>query len=449
MREGNTFKMKAANDETTSALFSQIAGILGVGKRSDGKYHLADICQSYNINPWARNKPFRFYEYNFGYDPNNPTPAVAARAAARGDKSVNSGAVNGFGNTRMITPSGGTIPHAVYEYQRPRGANYNEPNRLRDFDNYNHNAVPPMKITWMGDKVSGRSWNKISIAVNGIVQGWDNDTCLRVDEVTDSNVAAGAVYALYITKANNSQEYWLLPTRSPINNSSTSQIIYLEFAASEDKFDSDYAVEWNKTVFPDLASASSSDQYQMVVVATPTQYTGQAIKTSQSVYSLEFLEGIDRITLPVQAAIAGLDGLAGSLNTTWYRTRGTKEGNFVPYSLNGTTLRVRLNTTADWDRTSAYIEVKLSLQGTSAGYITTNTSSAIVETITKGATISIGKSSSGDYTIADLSNYILWLYDMSYVSVNLNYEIVAWLNANKLNGENKVLATGTITFNHQ
>lgn len=155
MRIGNTFTMKPVNDETTSALFSQLAGILGVGKRSDGRYHLADIATAESINPWAKNKGFGYNSENFEYDPENPDASNARRAAARKEKNQglllptpkNAGVSSQhvFGYRYLGYLAYAIINGAIesYPYIKPSGRANGEPFRLRDFDGYDHSAIQP------------------------------------------------------------------------------------------------------------------------------------------------------------------------------------------------------------------------------------------------------------------------------------------------------------------
>ena len=155
MRNGNIFTMKAVNDEKTSELFSQLGGLLGVSRGSDGKYHLADLCTAGSINKWAKNKPFAYNSDNFGYDPNNPSVANNARAAARKEK--NQGLVlptlknAGVSSSNQYYAYLNYLAYGIvsgvfatsYGYNPPRGRSYSEPFRLRDFDGYNHIAQQP------------------------------------------------------------------------------------------------------------------------------------------------------------------------------------------------------------------------------------------------------------------------------------------------------------------
>lgn len=147
MKNGNIFTMAASNEQTTTELFTELGTLLGVAKRSDGKYRIADLCQAGSINRWSKNKPFRNASDNFDYDPANPAPSNAARAEAR--KAVNQGfdltsaKISSTNDVSAIaTRYNNTDSYNGWEYLRPRGRANGEPNRLRDFDGYNHAASP-------------------------------------------------------------------------------------------------------------------------------------------------------------------------------------------------------------------------------------------------------------------------------------------------------------------
>lgn len=139
-RNNKKFTMATPNTQTLGELLGELGELLPVSRRSDGKYYLSDMCQSLNINPWARNKPFRYNAWNFASD--------SARDAAR--RSVN----QGFDLTNALISSNVNVSGIAskyagdefngWVYQRPRGASANpvEPNRMRDFDGYNHTALP-------------------------------------------------------------------------------------------------------------------------------------------------------------------------------------------------------------------------------------------------------------------------------------------------------------------
>ena len=132
---GNTFTMADNNTETFTALCGQLAGLI-----RSASTDFEDIVASSLINPWAKYKPFRYNAWNFASD--------SARDAAR--KSVN----QGFDITGAKICENGLIPYSSMDsyftpdmmngwvYLHPRGGTYNEPNRMRDFDGYNHGALP-------------------------------------------------------------------------------------------------------------------------------------------------------------------------------------------------------------------------------------------------------------------------------------------------------------------
>lgn len=136
---GNVFYIDDYNKEDFATLCKQLAGLI-----RSASTDFENIVASGLINPWAKNKPFRYNDKNFGYDFNNPAPAEAARAAAR--KSVN----QGFDLTNAKISTNGSVSGIASKYNggdngwvylKPRGASYNEPNRMRDFDGYDHGAL--------------------------------------------------------------------------------------------------------------------------------------------------------------------------------------------------------------------------------------------------------------------------------------------------------------------
>ena len=56
---GKIFKMNTPNTEKLGDLLSQLGAILGVGRRSDGKFYLADMCKASSIKIGAKYKPVR------------------------------------------------------------------------------------------------------------------------------------------------------------------------------------------------------------------------------------------------------------------------------------------------------------------------------------------------------------------------------------------------------
>lgn len=152
---GQVFTMEDSNTETFTALCGQLAGLI-----RSASSDFENIVASGNIKKWAKYKPFRFPAWNFASD--------AERDAAR--KSVNQGlmlptqknvGVNSqtpqykWLNYLAYIVSNGNIES--YPYLHPRGVttNYNEPNRMRDFDGYKHNAGQPFKTSVVLIKADG------------------------------------------------------------------------------------------------------------------------------------------------------------------------------------------------------------------------------------------------------------------------------------------------------
>lgn len=100
----------------------EIATLVGVGKREDGRYYLADACVAKGINYWSWNKP------------------------SRGDV-----------NDPLQLQKGIYVPYFTYQeiwdvadsqryfkHNAPRGKDYGEYNKLRQFHGYNHYATKPI-----------------------------------------------------------------------------------------------------------------------------------------------------------------------------------------------------------------------------------------------------------------------------------------------------------------
>lgn len=120
----------------------EVAVLLGVPKRADGKYYPEDVCRAAAINIWSKCKPVRHWTtgpitlaqrqaVNFGFDFDDASGAVSNEIATL------------FARARA---DGGQ-----WTYLRPRGAVGHGTNpggsdewfRLLDFENYDHRAVAP------------------------------------------------------------------------------------------------------------------------------------------------------------------------------------------------------------------------------------------------------------------------------------------------------------------
>lgn len=140
---GQTFYMDDDNKEDFITLCGQLAGLI-----NSASSDFEDILASGMINRWAKNKGFRYPAWNFASD--------AARDAAR--KEANQGLLLPTQKQAGVASSSTIYPYMNYAaylaaqgtsqgytYLRPRGVTsvYNEPNRLRDMDGYNHVAPQP------------------------------------------------------------------------------------------------------------------------------------------------------------------------------------------------------------------------------------------------------------------------------------------------------------------
>lgn len=112
----NNGKINLGTQYNYAEAIREIAALLGVGKRADGKYYLSDICVSPNIKFWAKNKPV----YS----------STQAMITEEERQSLNYGIQVNYGSE--------------LEYRKPIGGAAS-PYRLRDLDGYNHNATSPLR----------------------------------------------------------------------------------------------------------------------------------------------------------------------------------------------------------------------------------------------------------------------------------------------------------------
>ena len=387
---------------------AEVAGLLAVGTREDGRHHLADICQAGSINALARCKPFRYKAYNFASNADRQT----ARASAN----------NGFQLvTPTISPSGSSTPHAVLTYQKVDGTE-NAPNRLLDFDGYNHHAVAPYSITFPAH-VDKSDSNGVSVMVHNTSLGWDAGSCLRMDEYIYDN--AGALYYALLIRRGTS--YFLLPTAEPLNSEVTQRVFTIVFASDAFKLSS-FAGMSNiyPVVFPDMANASAGQEYEITLVASGQKganggVVGNIASNIGSPYSLEFSLGVDRKTIDV-VNTSGASGITGYVDTTWVKSKGTAVGSFTPYSLNGTDLQVTLTTPSGWSGTHLYVEVKIS---SSYGYFTNTSTGAQLNEISLAKDILISGGQTKKVSIGDLSPFTIWAATSANL-VAVNYTLTIW-----------------------
>lgn len=320
----------------------EIATLVGVGKRADAKYHLADICQAQSINPLARCKPFRYAAYNF--------PSAEDRAAIRGKRAtgtLDDSPNNGFGSTPQIFVANSDISHGVYEYKRPRGGEA-EPARLLDFDGYYHKAGSPLQITF-----DSQAWkddvNYVVVNVQHTGANWNREDCLLLHECLDNNNKE-RYFALLITGGGYS---WLMPTQvSPYDmQGNQSYTFAIVFHNDADKLTS-YPQEQNPTVWKDIDGVREGTEMTIALVLSNTGYTGESLPANGDFGSLEFVENSDRtkVQLASSMTLAGLtyDYQQNSWGSFDSRTAINGQRTF---EWNGVDELLTINTPSRWNRT--------------------------------------------------------------------------------------------------
>lgn len=223
---GNVFYIDDNNREDYETLCKQLAGLI-----HSASSDFENIVASSLINPWAKNKPFRYNDPNFGYDYNNPAPAETARAAARKEK--NQGLLlptqKNVGVSAQIPQykwlnylayiiSNGGIES--YPYLRPRGASVSpkEYNRIRDFDGYNHNAGQPFKTSVVLIKADGTQepvvggvgdeiidLNRFAVKTVRFILVTQPDADMSVADIAGTNAAQFYFSAELYERVNNAQ----------------------------------------------------------------------------------------------------------------------------------------------------------------------------------------------------------------------------------------------------
>lgn len=226
---GNKFTMNTPNTEKLGDLLSQLGTILGVGKGSDGKYHLSDICIASSVKKWAARKPYPLVAANSESVTDNAY--TVERAYGNAYTNANMTRIGDIGSVKIVgrsgisdvsfyTAMGMDIPYlesisnnldacnrvvniinkivngtAGYNWEKsPWGRNAGEYKRIRDFDGYNHNAGFPFKYalnqsTVYRDKDLGVSISYVSsndnISPATLFQSAFGDSCYGAAIVKD------------------------------------------------------------------------------------------------------------------------------------------------------------------------------------------------------------------------------------------------------------------------
>lgn len=171
-----------------------IANLLGVGKRSDGKYHTPDICISSRINIYAAFKP---EEYN-----------------TQANLTYEQRKANGFGIT-IQNATGVTIKtlanihNAKFIYTKPSTWK-----RLRDFNGYAHNAQPKPYATF-GSSEGYYNDDSLSFGGLSVNMSYANGDTTGVDfterligNVSLDTILKRAFPCILLTKKSNGKSYF-------------------------------------------------------------------------------------------------------------------------------------------------------------------------------------------------------------------------------------------------
>lgn len=211
----------------------EIASLVNVGTREDGKYHLADLCNG-NVKIGARNKPVRHtttsnitdaqrQSVNFGMLMKDQE--TIRKSWIRADDGVSGGAAFTTDNPTK------------WEYLRPRGGSVSptEYHRLKDFDGYNHSAAPTMsvanakysadindKVLNINAKISDESSTNLGSYYNVEIMMKEfnvESSFPEINQDTYRNILGGNWrygVAIQVPQSSNTYRYLILSTVSPI-----------------------------------------------------------------------------------------------------------------------------------------------------------------------------------------------------------------------------------------
>ena len=130
----------------------EIAQLIGVGRRADGRHHLSDVCIGRGVNMWAKYKPIQ--------------SSKSANITDEDRKAALDGiTITGADNLTIKTLA--NIHNVQFTYNKPTGYK-----RLRDFDGYAHNAQPKPK----GSIDSDGYYNDEGMSLGGLMAGVEYPT---------------------------------------------------------------------------------------------------------------------------------------------------------------------------------------------------------------------------------------------------------------------------------
>ena len=189
------FTIAEPNTETLGALLEQLGSLIGVGPRDDGRIYLADLCIADGVNIWAKYKPMNYNKESNLTDSERDLLDYGLR---QGDD-------------------------FFYYWVKPTSWK-----RLRDFDGYNHKAIPPMQNSeHLGGKASFIGGSVITLDPWKIVATGENVE-IPLDRL-GSNFAQGYVGLAFINRAN--KKGWVHSTDYKLQDviDNTSKLYSIQF----------------------------------------------------------------------------------------------------------------------------------------------------------------------------------------------------------------------------
>lgn len=128
----NDNKVTIGSEYDYDDVVMEIAGLLAVGPRDDGMYRLADVCQSDNINIWAKFKPFQNHNPFFSSESAYEQARLSANYGVATRKTTSIKTLMGYCKGNLNG----------WALALPNGTS-RQWNRLLDFEGYNHNCKSP------------------------------------------------------------------------------------------------------------------------------------------------------------------------------------------------------------------------------------------------------------------------------------------------------------------
>lgn len=141
-----------------NGILDELGVLLGVGRRSNGRYYIADMCQAGSVNMWAKYRPI---------------PHTTLVNLSDGERV---GARYGLGCTVTADENEYTMYLVDVYAQSMKG----QRNRIRDFDRYNHGAKYGLEYT----DVNGNTTLSYNALTNAKIRGYNsNQDNIGLDEI--------------------------------------------------------------------------------------------------------------------------------------------------------------------------------------------------------------------------------------------------------------------------